>query len=99
MNRSMTKWCLLALTVLGLSALATEPIAFEYFEGRSCTIGGDLRVRWTFLDRDVRELDFGNTQPSGPGYQYLRVRTRVWGCFDVVDDVKFHVGLTNEWRY
>jgi len=85
---------------------------WEYGEGRDCRVGGDIRVRLTSIDQDVDpNYDFGDDADDGRGdttiddatmdgqLQYLRVRERVYACFDITEETMIYMRLANRWQY
>lgn len=73
---------------------------FEYADGRECRIGGDIRVRLTHWDRDVVTPDwdlFG--LEMGPAVEYLRVRERLYGCFELDGKTELQLRLVNRWHH
>lgn len=81
--------------VMATTGLARAGYTWEYAEGKKCAFGADMRLRLTHWDRDLLTpgLDFGATQ--GNEIEYLRVRTRVWGCFDINEDTQLMLRLGN----
>lgn len=72
---------------------------WEYAEGRECKVGGDVRIRLTSFDRDVNpDYDLNGGASGGP-WQYMRVRERVYGCFDITEDMLIYLRLGNRWHY
>jgi hypothetical protein len=70
---------------------------FEYTEGKECRIGGDIRVRLTHWDRDV-VFPNGGPEP-GPAVEYLRVRERLYGCFELDETTELQLRLVNRWHH
>ncbi len=86
----------LAGTVAAVTAAHAE-WRFEYMDGKECSVGGDVQVRLTRFDRDVASQD--GALANGPALEYLRVRERVWGCFDLAENAMINVRLVNRWQY
>lgn len=88
------------VALLGITQSALATWTFEYTEGKQCEIGGDIRLRITHWDRDVVTPDWDIAGLElGPAVEYLRVRERVWGCFDIDADTMLMLRLTNRWHY
>jgi len=95
----MKRWIaglgVLALLIAVGSAWADY--VFEYAEGKECTIGADVRVRLTHFDRNIlNPNDWGAA--NGPAVEYMRVRERIWGCFDLWPDTHLKLRLVNRWH-
>ncbi len=89
-------WKLGIAMLMLCASLARAEWQFEYMEGKECSVGGDIRVRLTHFDRDVINQD--GALPNGPAVEYLRVRERVWGCFDLAENACVNVRLVNRWH-
>ncbi len=91
-------WKNLALVVgVFVGLVASADYTFEYAPGKKCSIGGDIRLRLTRFDRNaIRPSDWGPN--NGPALEYMRVRERVWGCFEMWQDVHLNLRLVNRWQ-
>jgi hypothetical protein len=96
-----------AVGVLGAAALALCTVAradinFAIEEGLDAAVGGDMRIRLEGFDRSVLSPEnavYGRAIDFGPAYQYLRVRTRLWGSLKFEDWMKLNARLTNRTQY
>ena len=86
---------ILMLAIVGVAQIAGA-WQFEYMEGKKCDLGADIRLRLTHVDRDTYNQN--RVGPSGPARQYLRMRTRVWGCFELAPDVMLEARAVNQFR-
>lgn len=82
-----------AATVLVCAAAQAEH-SLALGDGLNLSYGGDMRIRLEGYDRPVTNPDM-TTMDNGPAYQYLRVRTRVWGSLSVEEWMKINACLTN----
>lgn len=57
--------------------------------------GADERIRQEYLNNPF----FYDTDPPGPEYNQLRVRSRIWGTVTPWDNFEAYIRLTNEARY
>lgn len=90
--------------VMVATGMARAGYTWEYAEGKKCEFGADLRLRLTHWDRDLVNpgLDAPDAQnpqvtpwEKGDEVGYLRFRTRVWGCFDITEDMQLMLRLAN----
>ena len=88
------------VALLGASQSALAASTFEYAEGKECEIGGDIRLYLSHWDRDVvtPNWDIAGMEP-GQAVEYLRVRERIWGCFEIGPDTMLTLRLVNRWQY
>ncbi|NOY80427.1 MAG: alginate export family protein [Kiritimatiellaeota bacterium] len=88
---------LLGLSFLVAGGVFAKGWTYEYSEGKECRIGADIRIRMTRFDRNaIWPGDWGVN--NGPALEYLRVRERVWGCFDLWADTCLNIRLVNRWH-
>ena len=87
-----------ACVVIAAIGVAHAGYVFEYMEGKECNVGGDVRARWIWADRDVNPA-FAATGTMGPAEQWLRVRERVWMCFDINEATQLTLRLGNRWEH
>jgi hypothetical protein len=84
------------MTVLSALLLALPLLAehrYELGDGLRLSLGGDVRLRWEIIDRNVPRP---NVHDDGPDIQYLRVRSRVWANMEMLDpQVKLNLRLAN----
>lgn len=84
-----------AALVLSLPVLADR--VYDLDDGLKLSLGGDVRLRWEIIDRNVPRP---NVHDDGPDIQYLRVRPRVWGSLELLDPhVKLNLRLTNRMHF
>lgn len=100
---------------LGMSTLwAAEETGYGFKIGElNARIGADLRLRLDHYDRDAlavgdatKNAAFddtpgdGRVDGSGPAIDYLRVRERVYGSFDLTRDgsTKLYLRMANRWQ-
>ena len=76
-----------AALVLSLPVLADR--VYDLDDGLKLSLGGDVRLRWEIIDRNVPRQ---NVHDDGPDIQYLRVRPRVWGSLELLRDRHTKVG-------
>ena len=89
---------LVALVMLGIGGMAWADYVFEYTEGKQCAIGADVRVRLTHFDRNaIFPEDWGAN--NGPALEYMRVRERIWACFDLWEGAHLKLRLVNRWHH
>lgn len=89
---------LVLASLIGFACNGLCDCSTELDSGIKLGVGGDLRVRWETIDREVISPD-GNL-PDGPGLQYLRVRTRLWGSVELPDSgVKLFARFANRSQY
>ena len=89
--------CLLVIAL----GTAFADFKWEYAEGKECSIGADVRVRLTHIDRNVWDPNAhgaGSGWETGPAWEYMRVRERVWGCFELNEKTKLQLRLVNRWH-
>ncbi|MFA5206621.1 MAG: alginate export family protein [Lentisphaeria bacterium] len=69
--------------------------------GQRLLFGADLRLRFDWANRATAlGPDYQmRGVPSGPNVSYERLRTRVWGQWDISPDVTLFTRLANEWRH
>ena len=88
------------LVVIALGT-ALADFTWEYQDGKECTIGADVRLRLTHYDRNAVDPDSvgtsGDWEP-GPPWQFLEVRERVRGCFELNEKTKLQLRLVNRWK-
>ena len=90
----------LVMTVFAVvfaAGIASAEYVWEYAPNRKCEFGADLRLRLSHWDRDV--LPPGLVSEPGPAVEYLRVRERMWGCFDVTENMQLMIRATNRWHH
>lgn len=94
----------LAMGFLGQAAVAGLSLEYtpgkgakiEYAEGKFFTVGADVRVRLTHVDRNVVWPEGPPTAAlEGPALEWLRVRTRLKLGLDLWDGAKLSVRLVN----
>jgi len=94
----------LALGFLGSAALAAPNVEItpgkgmkvEYAEGKYLTIGADMRIRLTHVDRNVIWPEEPPAAAlNGPALEWLRVRTRLMLGLDLWDGATLNARLTN----
>jgi len=87
-----------AALMLCMSAMADyspgKGYTFKLGDGINANVGADMRIRLEGYERPVVDPDMAKLD-QGPAYEYLRVRTRVWGSVMVEDWMKFNIRLVN----
>jgi hypothetical protein len=74
---------------------AVKPAAEEPAEESKFTWGGDVRLRSVYLDNIPLPMGF---ETRGGVNSFQRYRTRLWGDYQVNEDLKFRGRLVNEFR-
>ncbi len=95
------KRLIVGLVMVAVASLSIAHAAYtwEYAEGKECRFGGDIRLRLTSVDRDTNpDYDANGGAASGPPSQFLRVRERVYGCFDITDSAQLYLRLAHRWH-
>lgn len=73
-----------------------DPMEKFYHPAPWITLGGDFRARYIYAPK-ISTLNV--TPPNGQtNWHFSRFRTRLWGKFDLTEDVSFNARLVNEWR-
>jgi hypothetical protein len=103
LNRRI-KFIGLRLLAVGGMLAAVSAVAgytWEYSEKTTCEFGADVRLRLTHFDRNAISPDWGLLPSSsqGPALEYMRMRERVWACFNFKDIGCFNVRLVNRWQH
>jgi len=92
----------LGAATLTLCTLATAEFTVNLDDGVDASVGADMRIRLEGFERSVVSPEmavYGRAQEWGPAYEYLRVRTRVWGTLKVEDWMKINARLVNRSQY
>ena len=64
----------------------------------SLHLGADMRIRLTHFDREVVSPEhavYGGKIDNGPGYDYMRIRSRIWGSLQLAEGVKINARFVN----
>jgi hypothetical protein len=97
-ERNMLKYTRLlafgaALTLQAM--IAQGEVVWEYRPSLECRFGGDLRLRLEHYDRDAKNPQ--NTTTGNPE-EYLRNRTRIWGCIELSENMMLYGRIANQLR-
>jgi hypothetical protein len=97
-ERNMLKYTRLlafgaALTLQAM--IAQAEVVWEYRPNLECRFGGDVRLRLEHYDRDAKNPQ--NTSTGNPE-EYLRNRTRLWGCIDLSENMMLYGRIANQIR-